>query len=776
MARIIRLRGSLAVFVGILVLGPHADAAIFTVGNEPGCTHGTVQGAVDALPPGGVHEIRIKQGTYSAQAIKIVGRELTLRGGYANCAAPTATGSSTLSGNGGGTDSVITITGSGNAIALERLNITHGDEVFDGYGGGIDVRGAGELSTRMVTISNNYAGYGGGISFTATGPSRLDLLEETMILWNQAQFSGGGIRLEGEVTLRAHQDGTWISGNEAVGHDPVNDVAKYGYGGGILLVGNARAEVASPGFGNAAVISDNTARYGGGVAVVAVDNDQPGWPKLTLYSTDPMRPVRIEDNLARQAGGGVYLQTVANGVGSWGTSTPAELCAHDFGINRNTAQNGSAIYAESGYNTVPFFEYYGSWIGLNRGCQLPMDAVRCTAGGACNTIEGNRAETDGGTPTDGATILLQNNTSFVGSRVAVRSNRGGNVLRAFPGGDSPVELYNMLFTSNQTSGALVRNSGTERLSIENSTFAGNSIGSQVFLSTDDIALHRSIVWQPGVPVLSQSGGSRSVGDLIVHDASTIGGEADTVRVVSDPLFLDPAHGDYRPHAASLAVDFAVPVGGTDLLGNPRGTDLALVPDVHGSGDLGAYERVDIDPLVRNGDFNGDLRYWTGGSGIGYDTSHNPSGPASGSGVLKITRAVSVGGRVVSTQCVPLPGPAVYHLSAWARTAGTGVGADRALVGWSLVPDDATGTCVGSITRNGEKFVAQGNTWREMQPLAIEVSPAEWSGRSSLAVHLIAQDSGIATGGTPTAVGYFDGIRLSVAGAGGDSIFADGFEP
>ena len=224
------------------------------------------------------------------------------------------------------------------------------------------------------------------------------------------------------------------------------------------------------------------------------------------------------------------------------------------------------------------------------------------------------------------------------------------------------------------------------------------------------------------------------------------------------------------------MDFSSSGGGLDLLGNPRGTDLALVPNVHGSGDLGAYERIDIDPLVRNGDFNGDLRYWTGGSGISYDASHNPSGPAAGSGVLKITREVSSGGRVISTQCVPLPGPATYHLSGWARTAGTGVGADRALIGWSLVPDDTTGTCNGSIARSGEQFVAQGNTWRQASPVAISVSAAEWTGRSSLAIHLIAQDSGIATTGTPTAVGYFDGIRLSVAGAGGDAIFADGFEP
>ncbi|MEJ1250445.1 hypothetical protein WB794_12255 [Denitratimonas tolerans] len=245
--------------------------------------------------------------------------------------------------------------------------------------------------------------------------------------------------------------------------------------------------------------------------------------------------------------------------------------------------------------------------------------------------------------------------------------------------------------------------------------------------------------------------------------------------LNPPASTSRASATFRPssrrkYSASRTRSTTDPENVTDSLPRPRYsfTTHAL--------HFAVESAVDIDPLVRNGDFNGDLRYWTGGSGISYDSSHNPSGPASGSGVLKITRAVSVGGRVVSTQCVPLPGPAVYHLSAWARTAGTGVGADQALVGWSLVPDDATGTCVGSITRNGEKFVAQGNTWREMQPLAIEVSPAEWSGRSSLAVHLIAQDSGIATGGTPTVVGYFDGIRLSVAGAGGDSIFADGFEP
>ena len=49
----------------------------------------------------------------------------------------------------------------------------------------------------------------------------------------------------------------------------------------------------------------------------------------------------------------------------------------------------------------------------------------------------------------------------------------------------------------------MRNSGSELLKIESSTFAGNNIGSQVF-ELRQLTLHRSIVWQPGVPVLSQS--------------------------------------------------------------------------------------------------------------------------------------------------------------------------------------------------------------------------------------------------------------------------------
>lgn len=745
-----------------------ASAAVLTVGSDTVCTHGTVQGAIDALPAGGAHEVRIKTGSYAAQAIKVNGRVLTLRGGYADCGAATATGSSTLSGQGGARDSVITISGSGNDIKLERLLITRGDETASAHGGGIDFSGAGKLATQDVGITDNYAGYGGGINFNgSSGPSELIIGEDTTLMFNTAQYSGGGIRIEGDAVLQMTADRTWVSGNQALGINPATSAAEGGYGGGVQVVNRATARIASPGLVAAAVIADNHARHGGGVAVIGEDRHT----MLYLYSIDPHRPVRIVGNTASGTGGGIYLRssdaTLENGLArGW-------LCGWDFGINENVAQNGSAVYAEP-WRGVVFAT--GAVVGLNVAdgpCGArPDGAVSCATGQGCNSISGNRAETSGGTSTDGAVLLLQDETIFEGNRLMLRGNRGGNVFRSFPRSGDANALYNVLFADNQTSGSLVRNSGPGTLKIENSTFAGNAIGgSHVFESAAAFVLHRSIVWQPGKPVLSQGGGSLSVGDLLVHDAATLGGITPAV-VSGDPLFLDAARGDYRPHAASPAVDFSSSGGGLDLAGHARGFDLPLVPNRFGSGDLGAYERVDVAPLVRNGDFDGDLRFWSGGAAISYDGSQNPSGPV-GSGVLKISGPVASGGRISSTQCVRIPGPGTYQLDALGRTAGTiVVGVDRALVGWSLLRTDPAGNCSGAVLRFGEHFAGSGNAWSAMAPAVIEVAEAEWTLSTSLAIHLVAQDGASPVGGSPTANAYFDGIRL--VPLGDDLIFADGF--
>jgi hypothetical protein len=83
--------------------------------------------------------------------------------------------------------------------------------------------------------------------------------------------------------------------------------------------------------------------------------------------------------------------------------------------------------------------------------------------------------------------------------------------------------------------------------------------------------------------------------------------------VGDPLFRDPAAGDFRLSAGSAAIDRCAPIVlGHDLAGVTRGVDDPDTADALGPYDIGAYEFVPAgsdpgdpgdpgDPLVfRNG--------------------------------------------------------------------------------------------------------------------------------------------------------------------------------
>src|SRR5690606_26577449 len=109
-------------------------------------------------------------------------------------------------------------------------------------------------------------------------------------------------------------------------------------------------------------------------------------------------------------------------------------------------------------------------------------------------------------------------------------------------------------------------------------------------------------------------------------------------IASDPRFIDPARSDYQLRAASPAVDYAttVPSDPDDLLNRPRDRDLAVVADVRGPRDLGAYERFDVLPLVLNGTFDADSNLWppTTAGVSSWDSTQNAAGP-SGSGAIKV---------------------------------------------------------------------------------------------------------------------------------------------
>jgi hypothetical protein len=301
---ILRLAALLALIIG----AGSARAVVYTVGADAPCTHASIQAAFSAIPAGDDHVVRIANNLiYNAQALSLVDKHVTVIGGLDDCSDTTPSGVTRLSGAGGGPDSVLTLTGTDNDVILEHLSLVQGDEVYDGFGGGIDFRGAGFLTLRDTSLSQNYAGYGGGINVSATGGSaELRIESGSVIFFNTAQFTGGGVRLWGDARLVMLDDNTQISDNEAIGINPQNGQAQYGFGGGIELVRTAEVDIGSPGLGGYGAIYNNRARYGGGIAVMGEGSDSER-AVARLFSTDPARPVRIQNNTASQTGGGIYL-------------------------------------------------------------------------------------------------------------------------------------------------------------------------------------------------------------------------------------------------------------------------------------------------------------------------------------------------------------------------------------------------------------------------------------------------------------------------------------
>ena len=198
----------LAPLLLMLASAPSAYASIFKVGTGAGCTHSTIQAAVNAANAnaGLDHIIITRSLSYTAQAVKIQqAQPLTINGGYATCADSQPSGERTIvSGAGGSADSVFTVESGAAEVLFENLFIRDGDESIDYYGGGIDFTGSGNLTLSNVTLTQNEAGYGGGLSARGTGPDATVLFSgEVIINNNLATKDGGGVHLRGDVALYA---------------------------------------------------------------------------------------------------------------------------------------------------------------------------------------------------------------------------------------------------------------------------------------------------------------------------------------------------------------------------------------------------------------------------------------------------------------------------------------------------------------------------------------------------------------------------------------------
>jgi len=526
--------------------------------------------------------------TYTGQHIIINDDETEIiEGGFTDCNDfDPGTDHTTISGAGNDGGPVFQITGNGGAVVFSNLYIT-GAQRPGQNGGGIYYAGHGLLQIELTNIYLNEAGYGGGIYVTGSGgEATLYLEHDTSVLNNTADVSGGGIRIEGTTRLFALHPQTWIGFNHAMN----------GYGGGVEILGPARADIGSAGYNGVGAVSYNDAVEGGGAAAIP---SSAGQATLRIFTTDPANPVQIDDNIASGHGGGIYLGAESSNFNH------GVLCAYDFRVNDNQGADGAAIYADSSsptfgddvggeayLNTIPP-GIFGGAAHCGPESVPALGAVYCSAGVPCNELRGNQARDSNQVPTAGAVIAVGSGGSLQGDPFSLRESLAAALIKLSGSAEaSGVDVVrNCLIADNHTQHELISVQDGRGFGINGCTLAGNPIDNGYAMYVNgSLTLVNSIIDEPGHSVLDYVGDPSNlhIAYVIANEIATLPDGGGVQQ--NTPVYVDAANGDYHLALHSPGVDYANEQGGTDLERKPRDVNLAVVPNVYGSRDIGAYER------------------------------------------------------------------------------------------------------------------------------------------------------------------------------------------
>jgi len=389
---------------------PPAHAAIYAVGTEPGCTHATIQEAVDAAEANSEEDfIRIPHSRVWSDAAVVIDTDeaLWLEGFWADCNNIDFNQQTVLDGAGGSASSVLRIsTGTNGIVRMSWLTLRGGDpSPIDGQGGGIHFSGRGrlELSNDMAVI-NNSATSGGGIYANGdTDGAQLVIGARVLVSGNTAYRDGGGVFVNG-MTLTMNEPDSLIAFNEALG-----ELGSKGYGGGLVIrsTGDREAHgyVGSSGVGALGVIYGNEAKWGGGVAV-SVGSDTYEIAELRLGSADPAWPAAIRGNFASEGGGAIFAWPNANFSGF--SSANAIVTIAGAEISDNAAPRGAVAYGDN--SSVTGGASVGSAVNIGSeqlGPDLPCGPVWYAR------IFGNEVVNANGDATDGALFMSPTTPAWV---------------------------------------------------------------------------------------------------------------------------------------------------------------------------------------------------------------------------------------------------------------------------------------------------------------------------------------------------------------------------
>ncbi len=633
-----------------------ADSFPLTVGDDANCQYRTVQAAMDAVG-GDFDYIKVKQGTRSPRVtVPSRVHFVMIVGGFADCADDVPStdlgdNPSIIDASAGDPGhSAISVAGDTTLLVLRNLVITGANNPRDGggvymstgacpnqlcglqidnvritgntvsntgggiylygspnadeptvlqlngsqlslnnaiYGGAINLGGKVAAEISNTAIIANTAHFGGGINadFSAQTAGDADLVLHANVLLqdNRATTNdGGGMRIAGKTRLLAEEDRISFYGNSAES-----------WGGALDVRGPARAQLGSSGyraFGGAPMFYANQAYNGGAIAVRTVGADE-GF--VSAYSRYGNYPVEFQNNVARNAGGAVYVRP--------SNEIPAYFTAHDFYFRSNVARDGAVVFGD--HETNFGGSDVDSRVAFTRreSCRINPD---------CNVMFGNfvGGYDSGGvfSRTDGALLTAVGSVITIdGTRIA--SNLVGRVVSVLAEEHGRVQANNLLIDGNDVLVDVARASDSAQFALDGCTIADNAIGTDHVLSVAASAtalLSYSIVAQTQ-NTYSGDPNRIDVNYSVVPELTTFGG--DSGNTVDAPVFIDRLGGNYRLAWGSPGIDFAPfrdnPIdNGLDLDRAPRTKNLGAPSNLNPR-DAGAYERQDaapVDDLFKHG--------------------------------------------------------------------------------------------------------------------------------------------------------------------------------
>lgn len=489
-------------------------------------------------------EIRIKEGTYNVAATTVIGSGISIKGGFKGVGEELTVDPdlTILDGSVETMDNIFSTQNTSN-ISIENLTVqgNKNEGAEHNYGGGIYVGSATNILINNVKFKDNsavgastqntgYEGKGGALAIIESSATVSNCSFKSNIArsgkkirygTSDAWAFGGAVYISyGKVVL----SNCSFSDNkvEVVENGSASGGAVFAYSPVTLLVENCTFD------------SNISQTWGGGFRAEG--------GKVSIVGSNFL------NNSASSNGGAVEFNNV----------TSTEFRNNIF--SNNLAGTGGAIHFSTGSDVTMSECVFAANEATTAAAGLNVDNSECSV--SRSKFISNNCK--GGTECRGGGVSFDNNA------------RGG--------------LINSLIVKNHAKsyggGVYVRNNSEVYILFstiaDNTTDGSSNTGSGIHnYNNSDAQILSSIIWNntPGAQIQNNSSSSAEVEYSIIQGGWTGDGNFDT-----DPVFADPANGNYRPGAESDAVDNALSEPDNpdkDLDGNSR---------PNGAGyDMGCYE-------------------------------------------------------------------------------------------------------------------------------------------------------------------------------------------